>query len=90
MDDRRADAGTQCALSLPLKSSSDTTRTIEAQNCPLDFTLRQSRKSQSAMLEVVKRKRDGERETERNRTELTEIERMQRAVKLILESGWLA
>ena len=28
--------------SLPVKSSSDTTRTIEAQNCPLDFPLRQS------------------------------------------------
>lgn len=29
--------GLMLALSFPVKSSSDTTRTIEARNCPLDF-----------------------------------------------------
>lgn len=76
--------------SLPAKTSSDTTRTIEARNCPLDFPLRQSWKKLVSHAGSGQEKGMGRGRRKRNKAELIEVERMRRVVGLIPESGWLA
>lgn len=73
MGDRRADAGTRWAFSPCEKLSRHNKKLLKHEIALLTFLWAESSKSQSAVLQVVKRERERRKEKQ---SELIEIERM--------------